>query len=100
MPQKTRKEKERAAQRRASGQMRAPIAPPPVELTAPETERGFRTTAPAAALRRSPSAAAVVLPHSADAEFNYSYVFADLRRIGVLALLCFGIMLALTFFLR
>jgi hypothetical protein len=96
MPQKTRREKERAAQRRETGQYRAPIAPPPIETTAPDRTTGLTRTAPSAARQ---TAATPMIPRSADAEFNYSYVYADLRRIAILAVLCFGIMIALAFVL-
>jgi hypothetical protein len=97
MPQKSRVQKERAAARRDSGMARRPVAPAPIELEAEQTDSGLRLNVPKPA-RRVQNAAAV-LPHSSDAEFNYSYVFADLRRIAILAVLCFGAMVALAFVL-
>jgi len=95
MPQKTRREKERAAQRRASGQVRMPVAPPPIETPARESEMGVTIPPPRTPTRRAPSTP--IMPPSMSTEFNYSYVFADLRRIALLAVLCFGIMIVLAF---
>lgn len=99
MPQKSRIQKERAAARRDSNPMRRPVAPAPIELTAPDTDSGLRLNIPKAPARRVPNAVAI-LPHSSDAEFNYSYVYSDLRRIALLAVLCFGIMIALALVVR
>lgn len=98
MPQKTRREKERAAQRRAMGQYRAPVAPPPMETPAPDAEFGLTTSMPSAAARRGRAQHAI--PASAESDFDYGYVYADLRRIALLAVLCFGIMVALAFVLN
>lgn len=98
MPQKTRREKERAAQRRASGQYRAPVAPPPIEMPAPDAEFGLTTSMPSAAAKSATPRHAI--PVNAESEFDYSYVYADLRRIGLLSVLCFGIMIALAFVLQ
>ncbi len=98
MPQKTRREKERAAQRRAAGQIRTPIAPAPIELPAKESEMGVTIAPPRPTTRRAPSAP--MMPQSMSTEFNYSYVFADLRRIALLAVLCFGLMIVLAFVLH
>lgn len=98
MPQKTRSQKERAAARRDSGQLPRPIAPAPIELEAPDSDSGLNLRVPSAPVRRT--ATAVALPHSAEGDFDYSYVYTDLRRIGLLAVLCFGIMIALSFVLR
>ncbi len=98
MPQKTRKEKERAAQRRMTGQYKMPVAPPPIEQPRPESNLGVTTTAPSAAVRRGASTHA--MPVNAESEFDYSYVYADLRRIALLAVLCFGIMVVLAFVLQ
>lgn len=98
MPQKTRREKERAAARRAGGQYRGPVAPPPIEAPAPDAEYGLSTSMPAAgAVAKTPHHA---MPISADSDFDYSYVYADLRRIALLAVLCFGIMFVLAFILN
>ena len=95
MPQKSRTQKERAAARRDSGQMRRPVAPAPIELQSAGSDSGVQVRVPSAPARRG--ASTTVLPHSAEAEFDYSYVYSDLRRIAVLAALCFGIMIALAF---
>lgn len=100
MPQKTRREKERAAQRRESGQYRRPIAPAPIELPAPERSVGVTTTPAASARRNAGTAPMPSLPHDSSSDFNYSYVYGDLRRILILAVLCFGAMIVLTFVLR
>lgn len=99
MPQKSRRDKERAAARRESGQYRAPVAPAPIEMPAPDAEFGLTTSMPAATARRA-APAHHAMPVSADSDFDYSYVYADLRRIALLAVLCFGIMIALAFVLR
>ncbi len=98
MPQKTRREKERAAARRESGQYKAPAMPAPIEMPAPSAEYGITTNKP-------PSARAAAAPHhsipvNAESDFDYSYVYADLRRIAILALICFGVMFALYFVLN
>jgi hypothetical protein len=67
-------------------------------MPAPDAEFGLTTSMPSAAVSRTTPAHAI--PLSADSDFNYSYVYADLRRIAVLAALCFGIMLALAFYLN
>lgn len=97
MPQKSREQKERAAARRDAGLARRPVAPAPIELEAEHTDSGLRLNVPKPA-RRVQNAAAV-LPHSAQAEFNYGYVFSDLKRIAILAVLCFGAMIVLAFVL-
>ncbi|MCC7163330.1 MAG: hypothetical protein IT331_12620 [Anaerolineae bacterium] len=98
MPQKTRSQKERAAARRESGQIKTPAAPAPIELSKPETGTGYDIKVPPAPTQRLGSTAA--LAKNNEAEFNYSYVYSDLRRIGLLAILCFGVMIALAFVLR
>lgn len=99
MPQKSRSQKERAAARRESGQVKAPVAPAPIELQAPESDSGvIITPAPKPGTRRLSNTAA--LARNNEAEFNYSYVYSDLRRIALLAVLCFGVMFALAFVVR
>lgn len=98
MPQKTRSQKERAAARRETGLARKPIAPAPIETEAPDRDMGMMLNTPGAPARRVSNA--TVLPRGADAEFNYSYVYADLRRIALLAVVCLAIMVALAFVLR
>jgi len=98
MPQKTRKEKERTAQRRESGQLKTPVAPAPIEVETVNPDTGMTLKVPGTPTRRAGIAA--VVPRGADAEFDYSYVYTDLRRIAILAVLCFGIMFALAFILR
>lgn len=98
MPQKTRSQKERAAARREAGQYKRPIAPAPIETEAPEKDTSMMLNVPSAPRRRVTNIAPA--PRSTEMEFNYSYVYADLRRIALLALLCFGIMIVLAFVLR
>lgn len=100
MPQKTRREKERAAARRQSGQYKAPPMPAPIAMPAPDAEFGVTTSMPSAATARAAAAPHHAMPISADSDFDYSYVYADLRRIAILAALCFGIMIALYFALE
>ncbi len=97
MPQKTRSQKERAAARREAGQFKRPIAPAPIETETDVADSGLALKVPPAPKRRV--ANAVVMPLT-EADFDYSYVYADLRRIGLLALLCFGVMIALAFVVR
>src|SRR5262245_55626113 len=97
MPQKSRTQKERAAARRETGQYKAPIAPAPIEESA-DNVSSMDIQVPSKPTRRSNAAMATT--YSADQEFDYSYVYSDLRRIAVLAVLCFGIMIALAFLLR
>ncbi|TAH49639.1 MAG: hypothetical protein EYC68_17150 [Chloroflexota bacterium] len=96
MPQKSRSQKERAAAKRESGQYKAPVAPAPIETEAPNADSGLTLNVPSAPTRRSANAAA--LAHNAEPHFDYSYVYADLRRIALLAILCFGIMIAAAFY--
>jgi hypothetical protein len=98
MPQKTRSQKERAAARREAGQSRTRVAPAPIETQVPESDSGLMINVPSAPKRRVSNAAAVA--RLSEVEFNYSYVYADLRRILLLAVLCFGIMIALAFVLN
>jgi hypothetical protein len=98
MPQKTREQKERAAARRESGQMKAPVQPAPIELQAAEPSAGYDVNVPSKPVRRGNTA--VAAQQVSAAEFDYSYVYSDLRRIGLLALLCFGVMIALKILLR
>lgn len=99
MPQKTRREKERAAARRESGQYKTPPPSAPIEMPAPDAEFGITTSMPSAAVAHA-AAPHHAMPISADSDFDYSYVYADLRRIAILAVLCFGIMFALFFVLN
>ena len=100
MPQKTRREKERAAARRESGQYQVPRPSMPIEMPAPDADFGVTTTMPAATAARAAAAPHHVIPVSAESDFDYSYVYADLRRIAILAALCFGIMIVLYFVLE
>lgn len=97
MPQKTRSQKERAAARRET-QVKGSVAPAPIEMESEITDSGLNINVPAAPQRRA--ANAVAMPQNATAEFDYSYVYSDLRRIALLAVLCLGIMTALAFALR
>jgi len=100
MPQKTRREKERAAARREAGQFQAPHPTLPIEMPAPTADYGVTTNLPAATPARATTAPHHAIPVSADSDFDYSYVYADLRRIAILATLCFGIMVVLYFVLE
>ena len=99
MPQKSRRDKERAAARRSAGQTNATVAPAAIEMPAPDADFGLTTSMPSAAAttRAQPHH---MIPSSADSDFDYSYVYADLRRIAILAVLCFGIMFVLYFVLN
>ncbi len=98
MPQKSRAQKERATARRDSGQVKAPPLPAPIEEQVPEAAGGYNIAVPAKATRRLSSTATQA--QNFTGEFDYSYVYADLRRIGILAVVCFGIMIALSFVLQ
>jgi hypothetical protein len=98
MPQKSRSQKERAAARRESGQLKSPVRPAPIEVQAPESASGYDIAVPSKPVRRLSVSATQA--QSFTGEFDYSYVYADLRRIGILAVLCFGIMIVLAFLLR
>ncbi len=98
MPQKTRTQKERAAARRESGQIKRPIAPAPIQTEVEDIGSGIALNVPSAPARRVNNA--VALPHSAEGEFDYSYVFADLRRIALLAFFCLAVMIALAYVLN
>ncbi len=96
MPQKTRREKERAAARRSTSKV---VSPTPIEMPAPDAEFGLTSSMPA------PTAVQAAAPHhaipmNAESDFDYSYVYADLRRIAILAALCFAIMIGLAFVLN
>lgn len=97
MPQKTRREKERAASRRETGQYKAPPPSAPIEMPAPDAQFGLTTSMPSATTARATATPHHAMPISADSDFDYSYVYADLRRIAILAVICFGIMFALYF---
>jgi|SRR5581483_10428384 hypothetical protein len=98
MPQKSRREKERAAARRQSGKYKMPVAPAPIEMPKPDAELGLTTSMPATL--RGTTAPHHAVPINADSDFDYSYVYADLRRIALLAILCFGAMFVLAFVLN
>lgn len=100
MPQKTRREKERAAARREAGQFQPPRPSMPIEMPAPDADFGITTSMPSATTARATTAPHHAMPISADSDFDYSYVYADLRRIAILAALCFGIMFVLYFVLE
>lgn len=91
MPQKSRKEKERAAQRRASGQYRIPIGPQTVEAPAPERTVGVESKTPSASSVSwaKPAAQPGVI------KYDYSYVYSDLKRIAAIAGFCLAIMVVL-----
>lgn len=97
MPQKKRSQKERAAARRETGQMKMPPLPAPIAEETENEDLGLARHVPSAPKRRPVNA----LTSNANAivELDYSYVYSDLRRILLLALLCFGIMIALAFVL-
>ncbi len=96
MPKKTRKAKMRASQRAVSTGY-APVArtvePSDEEFTQPVAPRVAAPVMPRT--MASPSSRAVA-PIATD----YGYVFRDLRRIALLALLFFGIMFVLYFLIE
>lgn len=100
MPQKTRKEKERAAMRRGMGQIKTPVAPAPIEMPLADREMRISRSLPSPAARRLANPPMAQPQPALNSEFNYSYVYSDLRRIALLAVLCFGIMIALVFVLN
>ncbi len=89
MPKKTRKAKIRASQRAVNpNYVPAPAAP---VANAPLTPR--ETMIPRSGSAPSNLTARAFAPQT----FDYGYVYRDLRRIGLLALLFFGLMLVLWF---
>ncbi len=94
MPKKTRKAKERASQRAIPSGRYAPISrtiePSDQEFTAAPASAPVRST-PVVSSRAVSSAARASTPITVD----YGYVFRDLRRIAILAVLFFGIMFVL-----
>jgi len=91
MPKKTRKAKERAAARR---RMSSGYELPPV--TEPVGERPVARPIPSA--MPSPRVSSFTRG-PAPVTFDYSYVYGDLRRIGLLAAFFFAVMLVLWFVL-
>ena len=81
MPKKTRRMKERAAQRRAA------IA----EQTATEADIASNSRPTLAPSARATYAAPT---------FDYSHIYSDLRRIAFFAILFFGILIALSFVIK
>ena len=81
MPKKTRRMKERAAQRRAA------IGPAPESVAEPANP-SRSTLAPS--------------PRStyATPTFDYSHIYKDLRRIAFFALVFFGVLIALSFWIK
>ncbi len=95
MPKKTRKAKMRASQRAVSagyGPTTRTAEPLDEEFTQPVTPRVAAPVMP----RTVTSSSRAVAPVATD----YSYVFRDLRRIALLALLFFGIMFVLYFLIE
>ncbi len=91
MPKKTRKAKVRASQRPINvGYAPAPSGTAPV---APPLEPTRETFAPRPMAAPTP----VVTRSAAPASYDYTYVYRDLRRIGLLALAFFAIMFVLWF---
>jgi hypothetical protein len=89
MPKKTRKAKIRAAQR--------PVAPGYVPAPRPADTQGRPTP------YRTPVAGTIAtgpIRSVISATMDYGYVFRDLRRIGLLALLFFAIMFVLWFLIE
>lgn len=89
MPQKSRKAKERATRRRAAGLRTRPM-PQPMASPAPDVE-----PKPAPAPERQ-----IARQSAPTFQYDYSYVFADLRRIALLSGLSFGIMILLALIIR
>ncbi len=88
MPKKTRKMKQRAAERR--GTLHAGM-PENAEMSPTESAAG---AAPRA--RADFSASRVVSPVT----FDYSYIYADLKRIAVFAVFFFAVLIALSFVIK
>ena len=83
MPQKTRRQKIRAASKPVNvPQVSKPMAPASAPTNAVENRQVTTTLSPAP-----------------QATFDYTYVYRDLRRIGLLALSFFVILVALSFVL-
>lgn len=89
MPKKSRKMKERAAQRRviSSVQPRTNVVEPPVSSEAAPTLR-MRQVAPPVS-RAAPQLT-----------FDYSHIYADLRRIAVFAGFFFAVLVVLSFVIK
>ncbi len=88
MPQKTRKMKQRAAQRRVSDV--APVsAPSAAAPSAPVSD-------PTARLRPAFSNTRASTP----LEFDYSYIYNDLKRIALFAAFFFVVLIALSFVIK
>lgn len=96
MPKKTRREKERASRRRATGEWSLPEARP-IEMPAPGTDT---LVMPRTVESRAPVRTSSAVSRMLHGDFDYSYVYSDLRRIGILAALAFGAMIVLTFILK
>ncbi len=88
MPKKTRKMKQRAAERR-SMQQYAPQEPQPGAPGAPAAEAPTRT-------RSDFSAARVVTPLT----YDYSHIYSDLKRIALFAGFFFAVLIVLSFVIK
>ena len=91
MPKKTRKMKQRAAERRTVQQQAATSESPVVTSTAP-TASGT----PARTMRSDASASRYINPLT----FDYSYIYGDLKRIALFATMFFTILIILSFVIR
>ncbi len=90
MPKKTRKMKQRAAERRSVQQTTTPENPA-VTSTAP-TASGT----PARTMRSEMSASRVLNPLT----FDYSYIYGDLKRIALFAAIFFSVLIVLSFVIK
>ncbi|HEX7593539.1 MAG TPA: hypothetical protein VF429_05140 [Anaerolineae bacterium] len=88
MPKKTRKMKQRAAERRGMMQTGMPES---AEMSSTESAGG---SAPRA--RADFGASRVVSPIT----FDYSYIYSDLKRIAVFAVFFFAVLIALSFVIK
>ncbi len=86
MPKKTRKMKQRAAQRR---EMLGPYQPASAEPSAAKDAAVVSTRSAFASARAA-----------ATFSYDYSHVYADLKRIAVLAGFFFAVLIALSFIIK
>jgi hypothetical protein len=91
MPKKTRKAKIRASRRPISGGYVAPTQVQEADGNTAAARPSPLSAAPRSSLSAAPSRTLPALT------FNYEYVYRDLRRIGLLALLFFVAMFVLWF---
>jgi hypothetical protein len=91
MPKKTRKMKQRAAERRSIQQQTTASESPIVTSTAP-----MASGTPTRMMRSETNASRVMNPLT----FDYSYIYGDLKRIALFAAMFFVILIALSFVIK